>query len=511
MDHNDCPHAIFCSPLPADRADGVAYLPFETSGNPYLDKLRNMAASPFEKTIYLDSDVRICGDITDLAEILGAYDVAAAHAPGYRGTADPEVPYAFFELNTGVVAYLRTPEVCTMLEETARTYEAWCADPPDFFAQGPGGDQPALRRCLWQSNLKVYVIGSEYNYRSTKPGFAVDEVRVIHGRHEDLDAVAKTLNNDFSKTTSSRRLTLPRVFPAFPVISWAQHESRHLARHGLFVPSTSSSHGSHKAADTMPAGVITGIPRSGTSFLCSLIHELRNHVVISEPAEVFGLLNKEAPGNQLAHYYRDLRRRILAGEPVENKTEAGKIITDTAKLDIRTAAPVPVQQHDFTLWTKNPIAYLSRLPQLLEAMPEATFIACVRHPLDTIASWSRTFPHLCNASVEKLPVGHPTDPHLTSEQRDELAKVAACQDLDRRRAMFWDYLARIVIRHQDRLVILRLEELARNPEFVLKCALHSSAPLHRRQLVSIRPSSAHAEIIEATCSANAAKLGYAFE
>lgn len=218
----------------------------------------------------------------------------------------------------------------------------------------------------------------------------------------------------------------------------------------------------------LPEGLITGIPRSGTSYLCRLLHELRDHVVINEPAEIFVPLNQPAPGHGVASYYRDLRRRILDGEAVENKTEGGSIIADTAKMDVRTAAPVAVEAEDFMLWTKNTLAYMNRLPQLLEAMPEATFVACVRHPVDTIASWGRTFPHLRDADVERFPVGHPADPLISHEQREQLADIARCIDVHRRRAMLWNYLAGIILRHRDRLIIIRLEDCAASPDETLR-------------------------------------------
>jgi len=260
----------------------------------------------------------------------------------------------------------------------------------------------------------------------------------------------------------------------------------------------------------LPIGVITGIPRSGTSYLCRLLHEMRDHVVISEPAEVFAPLKKDAPGHRLACYYRDLRRRILDGEAVENKTIGGKIIADTAKSDVRTAAPVPVEREDFTLWTKNTLAYLNRLPQLLEAMPEATFIACVRHPVDTIASWTRTFPHLRDAAVDEFPIGNPSDPYLSSEQRDTLAKIAECHDSPRRRAMLWNYLAGIILRHRDRLKVVRLEDFAAAPQVALTNTMGACAFSRSGQIDSLRHPSPELKIIEAICANTASPFGYAW-
>jgi len=257
----------------------------------------------------------------------------------------------------------------------------------------------------------------------------------------------------------------------------------------------------------LPVGVITGIPRSGTSYLCNLLHDLQDHVVINEPAEIFAPLNQAAPGYRLACYYRDLRRRILDGEEVENKTDGGKIIADTAKSDVRTAAPIPVEREDFKLWTKNTLAYLNRLPQLLEAMPEATFIACVRHPVDTIASWTRTFPHLRDADVEKFPVGHPKDPFLAPEQREQLAEVEACHDLPRRHALLWSYLAGIIVRHSDRLIIIRLEDLATDSASVVELiATTAKSPVDRTHNRPISKSVHHASLAE--CADHAKAFGY---
>ena len=266
-------------------------------------------------------------------------------------------------------------------------------------------------------------------------------------------------------------------------------------------------------AVTLPVGVITGIPRSGTSYLCQLLHAVPDQVVINEPMEIFGALQGDIPGHSVACYYRDLRRRILDGEAIENKTEGGAIIADTAKLDVRTSAPIAVEESDFSLWTKNTLAYLNRLPQLFEAMPDATFVACVRHPFDTIESWARTFPHLRDADVERFPVGHPSDRWLLQTQREDLSVIAACDALPRRRAMLWNYLASIILEHSDRLIIVRLEDFAENPVTVLNELVTGRSP-RGLAVSSIRTGSrknASAEALEHVadeCNANASRLGY---
>jgi hypothetical protein len=163
------------------------------------------------------------------------------------------------------------------------------------------------------------------------------------------------------------------------------------------------------------------------------------------------------------------------------------------------------------IWTKNTLAYLNRLPQLLNAMPEATFVACVRHPVDTISSWARTFPHLRDADVERFPVGYPSDPLLSPLQREQLAVIAACADLQRRRAMLWNYLASIILQHSERLIIIRLEDMAVDSRSACQrvlSALQGYPATGRPQSRSAATPARKTDTIWESCFATAAAFGY---
>ena len=146
-------------------------------------------------------------------------------------------------------------------------------------------------------------------------------------------------------------------------------------------------------------------------------------------------------------------------------------------------------------------------------MPDATFVACIRHPVDTIESWARTFPHLRDADVERFPVGYPSDPLLSPLQREQLAVIAACADLQRRRAMLWNYLASIILQHSERLIIVRLEDLAENPVTRLNNLVTGRSKSELAvSYITRRPSyNTPAETLEqvaSECDANASRFGY---
>lgn len=196
--HNPLPHLVFASPPPEAEIDqdGLSIVPFETSGNPYADKIANMIRSPFERTIYLDSDTYVVDEIAHVLELMERYDIAAAFAPGYRGLADPDVPIAFYEFNTGVVAWRAGERATAFLTTWRDTYLAWTRDPafPGAGPQKGRADQPAFRRCAWETDARIAVLGNEYNYRTFLPGAVAGRVRVIHARRDDYEQVAAKLN-----------------------------------------------------------------------------------------------------------------------------------------------------------------------------------------------------------------------------------------------------------------------------------------------------------------------------
>src|SRR6202023_3010585 len=103
-------------------------------------------------------------------------DIAATHAPGYRGLGDPDVPSAFYELNTGVVVWRRSTAPAAFLAAWLATYERWCAEPPFRNAGNASGyaDQPAFRRCLWRHGLNLCVLGHEYSLRTHQCAHVAD-------------------------------------------------------------------------------------------------------------------------------------------------------------------------------------------------------------------------------------------------------------------------------------------------------------------------------------------------
>ncbi|MCP8464773.1 sulfotransferase [Pseudomonas sp. ZM23] len=223
--------------------------------------------------------------------------------------------------------------------------------------------------------------------------------------------------------------------------------------------------------------IITGPPRSGTSFLCRVLSERLQTVIINEPAEIFQALSDAYSPWGLPHLYANLRREVTAGRPVMNKHVDGRLVSDTAR-EPNIAAPyiAPIRGPGFTLGTKNTLAYLSRLPSLLRVMPDARVVALVRHPYDSLASWEATFDHLRLADVEAQPFGGLDDPSMTGCQKAALREIAATECLPVRRALWWRFLVTQLLDAGNRVRWLRYEDFMRAPHAMAEL-LMTDAPL----------------------------------
>ncbi|HKF71780.1 MAG TPA: hypothetical protein VKB68_08520 [Stellaceae bacterium] len=188
---NAVPHMIFCSE-PPKRQTGALIEIFKPSKNVWQDRIDCLRSSPFDETIYLDVDCAVLEPIVELFDLLSVYEIAAAHAPGYRGKPDLDVPAAFFELNCGVLVYRRSDRTVGLFDMWRSLYRAWYRERP--FHESDWGDQPAFRHAVWKSKIPIYVLGPEYNWRPVFPSFLVERPKILHGYHDDPEAIARIAN-----------------------------------------------------------------------------------------------------------------------------------------------------------------------------------------------------------------------------------------------------------------------------------------------------------------------------
>lgn len=266
--------------------------------------------------------------------------------------------------------------------------------------------------------------------------------------------------------------------------------------------------------------LITGISRSGTSYLCSLVDAHSNAVGLNETPELVKYLQSGQTPWSLVQYLRRTRSDILDGKPVRNKVKDGRVISDTAEEDRFGTYQPSVDTHEFVIAAKNTFAFLSSLERLRQVMPRARYVICARNPVNTIASWKASFAHLRLADLTIRPVGGPDDPNLSPRRREALSAIEATHNLAVRRAKLWRYLAERIL--EDRVhghILVRYEDLVADPAAVLAQLLDGlPAGALGEDWETPRPRDRRANLdaedldaIRAICAPVAVELGLAYD
>lgn len=166
----------YCPDLPIHLfADWKSYdFPFDQSPFPFnsvgivnsphpRSKVDYLQHTPFDQTLYLDSDTALNADITGLFGLLERFDIALGHAHRRNNLVRLakwrlEIPRAFPQYNGGVILFRKTPAVMDFLKDWKRCYHE--AD-LQF-------DQTTLRELLWLSDLRIATLPPEYNVHFLK-------------------------------------------------------------------------------------------------------------------------------------------------------------------------------------------------------------------------------------------------------------------------------------------------------------------------------------------------------
>jgi hypothetical protein len=131
-------------------------------------KVDYISQSPYERTLYLDSDTRVVRDIGEIFQLLDRFELAAvqdhcrknsrwsALIPDYDA-----IPYSFPEYNGGVVLFRASAS-------TAAFFDLWRTLFYRHEKETVGQDQASFRMALWQSGLNLHSLPVEYNVRNKR-------------------------------------------------------------------------------------------------------------------------------------------------------------------------------------------------------------------------------------------------------------------------------------------------------------------------------------------------------
>ena len=163
---------------------------------PYYQKLYPLMESPFQKTVFLDTDTWIIEPLEDLFALLDSYDVLVTPVDQFYDYAfeheeEPfsKIPKAFGYFNTGLFAYRKGDRTTHFLQEWARNFE-------QHVSRHTVNDQPAMRLALYECDIRHHVLPSCYNTQDWVP-FVIPSggsIAMLHGRNPWLQRWSHHLN-----------------------------------------------------------------------------------------------------------------------------------------------------------------------------------------------------------------------------------------------------------------------------------------------------------------------------
>lgn len=264
------------------------------------DKNHNIHRSPFDKTLYLDTDVDVIDPkaLTDIFKMLEKFDVVGRvdtgrrfelYQPPERHIDSIDVPNSFPMINGGVFAFRKNEAVGKLFEkwtESFNSYKDKIENPQD---------QPALRDALYHSSVQFAPLPPEYNFRIPYPHFLVGDVKILHGRAENLEEISEKVNE---RTTSPwhGRVYIPAYQPIIEeYIRWGDPGDHPVSpvlnpgRLKLFTERVRLSLAQYGLARTA-AYLCVGGPVKGRMRIQSLRKSIREKGLVSTVRKVFATL-----------------------------------------------------------------------------------------------------------------------------------------------------------------------------------------------------------------------------
>lgn len=185
--------------------DDLVLLPNPDFG--FRDKM-HMGLSPYEKSLFLDTDTEVLLPLDDVFVLLDRFELAAHQLFEGHDYTPPGVPDIFPDFNTGVVAFRNSPRTTAFFKIWREHYDLYLArNTPENYRYENVSDQQSFRVVAYESDLRLAVLGPEYNFVPHHVNFACAAVRILHGRgtHELAD-LARRLNMRLGNRAYAPRL-----------------------------------------------------------------------------------------------------------------------------------------------------------------------------------------------------------------------------------------------------------------------------------------------------------------
>lgn len=146
-----------------------------------LGRLQGLRETPFDRTLFLDTDCWLVEPVPELFEVLNNFDLALPLSD-WRRVYQTDVPECFYDVCPAVLAYQNSEDFQEFLNDWEKRFrkdhERLCGkshpDIPWFHSQ------PSFTEALYHSSLRFSILAQEYFWTGT--GYVQQKVKIVHKR-----------------------------------------------------------------------------------------------------------------------------------------------------------------------------------------------------------------------------------------------------------------------------------------------------------------------------------------
>lgn len=147
---------------------------------PFYDRIKYFKQTPYDRTLHLDTDTIITGNILPIFDMLDRFDVVAAinesrntASKNHRfETVNIDAPDSFPEYQCGVIGFRDTEQVESLLDDWQSRYLP--------YRNKNVLDQPFFRESLYNNDVNIGTLPSEYNALLYLGGYFEQKIKIIH-------------------------------------------------------------------------------------------------------------------------------------------------------------------------------------------------------------------------------------------------------------------------------------------------------------------------------------------
>lgn len=203
--HNNVHVTIFTDQENVDTEIFDNIIKIEPTNNHFQERISYLLDSPYKKTLYIDTDTYITGNIESLFDLLDRFDVLMRQNQNREHFVDDkkldlDVPEGFPEYQCGIIGYRDNSKVRRLIENWYERYSEYLDS--DLDLEFNTADQPFFRKALYENNeIQIGTLPSEYNcMASFGCGHVQKSVKIFHWAGEFREVKLPFISKKYSPT-----------------------------------------------------------------------------------------------------------------------------------------------------------------------------------------------------------------------------------------------------------------------------------------------------------------------